>query len=120
MDQDIPPLPHKAWAWATFRSLSHASRNRLSKTCNTSTNGTLGGSNITFPLDQPIYRMTRVSQSQLVSNTPLYNLFCTILNRLTLLAVMNFTSMAAGGPLPADHVPDDLVIDQSLPPATLN
>ncbi|KAI8980706.1 histidine phosphatase superfamily [Trametes punicea] len=56
----------------------------------TSLNGTLDGSNVTFPLNQPIY--VDATHDTVIS---------------TILTALNFTSMAANGPLPVDHIPKD-------------
>ncbi|EED80595.1 predicted protein [Postia placenta Mad-698-R] len=67
---------------------------RLTKTpltvFDTTTNGTLDGNNITFPLNQPIY-MDATHDTVIAS----------------IATAMNFTTMAAGGPLPVDHIPLD-------------
>ncbi|KAH9836116.1 histidine phosphatase superfamily [Rhodofomes roseus] len=57
----------------------------------TTTNGTLDGNNITFPLDQPIY-MDATHDTNIAS----------------IAVAMNFTSMVASGPLPVDYIPEDL------------
>ncbi|EJD00233.1 phosphoglycerate mutase-like protein [Fomitiporia mediterranea MF3/22] len=57
---------------------------------NTSTNATIADSNITFPLDQPIF--VDASHDTDISS---------------IVVAMNFTSMAANGPLPIDHIPDN-------------
>ncbi|KAH9916035.1 histidine phosphatase superfamily [Fomitopsis serialis] len=57
----------------------------------TTTNGTLDGNNITFPLNQPIY-MDATHDTNIAS----------------IAVAMNFTSMVASGPLPVDHIPLDL------------
>ncbi|EED80594.1 predicted protein [Postia placenta Mad-698-R] len=59
----------------------------------TTTNGTLDGNNVTFPLDQPIY-MDATHDSIFAS----------------IAIAMNFTTMAASGPLPVDHMPLDYQI----------
>ncbi|KAG2159736.1 histidine phosphatase superfamily [Suillus bovinus] len=55
---------------------------------NSSTNGTLDSNNITFPLDQPIY--VDVTHDTVISS---------------IVTTLNFTSLAASGPLPTDHIP---------------
>ncbi|KAG2120757.1 histidine phosphatase superfamily [Suillus discolor] len=55
---------------------------------NSSTNSTLDSSNITFPLNQPIY--VDASHDTVISN---------------IVTALNFTSLAATGPLPTDHIP---------------
>ncbi|KAG1837949.1 histidine phosphatase superfamily [Suillus tomentosus] len=55
---------------------------------NSSTNGTLDSSNITFPLDQPIYVD-----------------FTHGVGIASVVTALNFTSLAASGPLPTDHIP---------------
>ncbi|KAJ3014815.1 hypothetical protein NUW54_g1213 [Trametes sanguinea] len=55
---------------------------------NTNLNGTLDGSNVTFPLTQPIY--VDATHDTVIS---------------TILVALNFTTMAANGPLPVDHIP---------------
>ncbi|KAJ7122307.1 phosphoglycerate mutase-like protein [Mycena epipterygia] len=66
---------------------------RLAKTpitkFDTTVNQTLVSSNVTFPLDQPIYVAPRTTRS----------------SPLVLVTAMNFTSLAANGPLPTDHIP---------------
>ncbi|KAH9837054.1 histidine phosphatase superfamily [Rhodofomes roseus] len=65
---------------------------RLTKTplttFDTSMNSTLDGSNITFPLNQPIY--VDASHDTAIS---------------TIITALNFTTLAANGPLPIDHIP---------------
>ncbi|OCH96218.1 phosphoglycerate mutase-like protein [Obba rivulosa] len=67
---------------------------RLTKTpltsFETSLNSTLDGSNVTFPLDQPIY--VDATHDTVIS---------------TVVTALNFTSLAANGPLPTDHIPKD-------------
>ncbi|KIK07420.1 hypothetical protein K443DRAFT_2294 [Laccaria amethystina LaAM-08-1] len=55
---------------------------------NSSVNGTIVSNNVTFPLDQPVF----VDASH---DTVLSSIF----------VAMNFTSLAANGPLPTDHIP---------------
>ncbi|KAJ4488333.1 phosphoglycerate mutase-like protein [Lentinula aciculospora] len=57
-------------------------------TFDSTVNGTLVSSNITFPLYQPIY--VDATHDTVIS---------------AILPAMNFTSLAAGGPLPLDHIP---------------
>ncbi|KAH9937171.1 histidine phosphatase superfamily [Fomitopsis serialis] len=57
-------------------------------TFDTSTNSTLDGNNITFPLDQPIY--VDASHDTVIS---------------TIITALNFTTLAANGPLPIDRIP---------------
>ncbi|CCM05833.1 uncharacterized protein FIBRA_08069 [Fibroporia radiculosa] len=57
---------------------------------NTTTNGTLDGNTVTFPLDQPIY-MDATHDTVIAS----------------IITAMNFTTMARNGPLPVDHIPAD-------------
>ncbi|KAH9937170.1 histidine phosphatase superfamily [Fomitopsis serialis] len=54
----------------------------------TSTNGTLDGNNITFPLNQPIY--VDASHDTVIAS---------------IITALNFTTLAANGPLPIDHIP---------------
>ncbi|KAH9898095.1 phosphoglycerate mutase-like protein [Cubamyces lactineus] len=54
----------------------------------TSLNGTLDGSNVTFPLNQPIF--VDATHDTVIS---------------VILVALNFTTMAANGPLPVDHIP---------------
>ncbi|KAI0639711.1 phosphoglycerate mutase-like protein [Trametes polyzona] len=54
----------------------------------TNLNSTLDGNNITFPLNQPIY--VDATHDTVIS---------------TILVALNFTTMAANGPLPVDHIP---------------
>ncbi|TFY63429.1 hypothetical protein EVJ58_g3259 [Rhodofomes roseus] len=65
---------------------------RLTKTplttFDTSTNGTLDGSNITFPLNQPIY--VDASHDTVIAS---------------IITALNFTTLAANGPLPIDRIP---------------
>ncbi|KAG2150718.1 histidine phosphatase superfamily [Suillus bovinus] len=55
---------------------------------NSSTNSTLDSSNITFPLNQPIY--VDFSHDVVLASVA---------------TALNFTSLAASGPLPTDHIP---------------
>lgn len=55
---------------------------------NSSTNGTLDSNNITFPLNQPIY--VDATHDTVISS---------------IATTLNFTSLAATGPLPTDHIP---------------
>ncbi|KAG2055004.1 phosphoglycerate mutase-like protein [Suillus hirtellus] len=55
---------------------------------NSSTNSTLDSSNITFPLNQPIY--VDFTHDVVLASVA---------------TALNFTSLAATGPLPADHIP---------------
>ncbi|KAG2150719.1 histidine phosphatase superfamily [Suillus bovinus] len=55
---------------------------------NSSTNSTLDSSNITFPLNQPIY--VDFSHDVVLASVA---------------TALNFTSLAASGPLPSDHIP---------------
>ncbi|KAJ8591500.1 phosphoglycerate mutase-like protein [Rhizopogon salebrosus TDB-379] len=55
---------------------------------NSSTNSTLDSNNITFPLNQPIY--VDASHDTVISS---------------IVTALNFTSLAANGPLPTDHIP---------------
>lgn len=55
---------------------------------NSSTNSTLDSSNITFPLNQPIY--VDATHDTVISS---------------IATTLNFTSLAANGPLPTDHIP---------------
>ncbi|KAH7929307.1 phosphoglycerate mutase-like protein [Leucogyrophana mollusca] len=55
---------------------------------NSTTNSTLDGNNITFPLNQPIF----VDVTHDVSIA-------------SIVTALNFTSLAANGPLPTDHIP---------------
>ncbi|KAL5478531.1 hypothetical protein ACEPAI_2715 [Sanghuangporus weigelae] len=57
---------------------------------NTSTNATITDSNITFPLDQPIYA-DATHDNTIASVT----------------VALNFTSLAGNGPLPTDHIPEN-------------
>ncbi|KAL5497776.1 hypothetical protein ACEPAH_2707 [Sanghuangporus vaninii] len=57
---------------------------------NTSTNATITNSNITFPLDQPIYA-DATHDNTIASIT----------------VALNFTSLAGNGPLPTDHIPEN-------------
>ncbi|KAI0652160.1 phosphoglycerate mutase-like protein [Trametes meyenii] len=54
----------------------------------TNLNATLDGNNVTFPLNQPIY--VDATHDTVIS---------------TILVALNFTTMAANGPLPIDHIP---------------
>ncbi|KAF7292511.1 Acid phosphatase [Mycena kentingensis (nom. inval.)] len=85
------------------------------------TNTTIVGSNITFPLDQPIYvdatHDTVISAgggSFVLSGLPACA--ADILGCLVVVA-MNFTSMAKTGPLPATHIPKNrsYVVNQISP-----
>ncbi|KAH9926852.1 phosphoglycerate mutase-like protein [Amylocystis lapponica] len=53
-------------------------------------NGTLDGSNVTFPLDQPIY--VDATHDTVIAS---------------IATALNFTTMAANGPLPFTHIPQD-------------
>ncbi|KAG1908216.1 histidine phosphatase superfamily [Suillus fuscotomentosus] len=55
---------------------------------NSSTNSTLNSNNITFPLNQPIY--VDATHDTVISS---------------IVTTLNFTSLAATGPLPTDHIP---------------
>lgn len=55
---------------------------------NSSTNSTLDSSNITFPLNQPIY--VDATHDTVISS---------------IVTALNFSSLAATGPLPTDHIP---------------
>ncbi|KAG2154726.1 histidine phosphatase superfamily [Suillus clintonianus] len=55
---------------------------------NSSTNSTLDSNTITFPLNQPIY--VDATHDTVISN---------------IITALNFTSLAATGPLPTDHIP---------------
>lgn len=57
---------------------------------NSTTNATLDNDNITFPLNQPIY--VDATHDTIITS---------------ILVAMNFTSMAAGGPLPRDYRPEN-------------
>ncbi|KZT75145.1 phosphoglycerate mutase-like protein [Daedalea quercina L-15889] len=65
---------------------------RLTKTplttFDTSTNGTLDGNNITFPLSQPIY--VDATHDTVIAS---------------IITALNFTTLAANGPLPIDRIP---------------
>ena len=63
------------------------------QTYNTSTNATLDSSNITFPLNQPIY--VDATHATMIS---------------VILVAMNFSAMADNGPLPTDHIPENQVL----------
>lgn len=77
---------------------------RLTKTPitvhNTTTNGTLNNDPRTFPLDQTIY--VDATHDTVIS---------------TIIVALNFTSFAAGGPLPTDHIPRDqtFIVNQISP-----
>ncbi|KAI5121929.1 hypothetical protein M0805_000258 [Coniferiporia weirii] len=58
---------------------------------NSLTNATLSGNNITFPLDQPIY--VDASHDNVIA---------------AITVALNFTSLAANGPLPSDHIPEKI------------
>ncbi|KAF7292227.1 Acid phosphatase [Mycena indigotica] len=66
----------------------------------TTTNATIVGSNITFPLDQPIY--VDATHDTVIS---------------AIVVAMNFTSMARTGPLPSTHIPKDrsYIVNQISP-----
>ncbi|KAF9070401.1 phosphoglycerate mutase-like protein [Rhodocollybia butyracea] len=65
-----------------------------------STNQTIVGSNVTFPLFQPIF--VDATHDTVIS---------------AIVTAMNFTSLAAGGPLPLDHIPKDhtYIVNQISP-----
>ncbi|KAH9947918.1 histidine phosphatase superfamily [Amylocystis lapponica] len=66
---------------------------RLTKTpmtvFDTSTNGTLNGNPVTFPLDQPIY--VDATHDTVIAS---------------IVTALNFTTLAKNGPLPIDHIPE--------------
>ncbi|KAJ8702460.1 hypothetical protein PTI98_001171 [Pleurotus ostreatus] len=68
--------------------VSRLTRTRITES-SSSVNATLAGSEITFPFDQPIY-VDATHDSGLSA----------------IFTAMNFTSLAAQGPLPTDHIPD--------------
>ncbi|KAG2078611.1 phosphoglycerate mutase-like protein [Suillus decipiens] len=70
---------------------------------NSTTNSTLDSSNITFPLNQPIY----------VDATHDTVMSCIV-------TALNFTSLAANGPLPTDHIPPQrsYIVSQIAPYAS--
>ncbi|THG93046.1 hypothetical protein EW145_g8491, partial [Phellinidium pouzarii] len=59
---------------------------------NSTTNATLGGGNITFPLNQPIY--VDATHDTVIS---------------AIIVALNFTTLNANGPLPTDHIPENQV-----------
>ncbi|KAH7912604.1 histidine phosphatase superfamily [Hygrophoropsis aurantiaca] len=67
---------------------------------NSTTNSTLDSSNITFPLYQPIF--VDASHDTVISN---------------IVTALNFTSLAATGPLPTDHIPPNrsYIVSQIAP-----
>ncbi|KAJ8520135.1 hypothetical protein ONZ45_g3017 [Pleurotus djamor] len=69
--------------------LSRLTQTRITK-FNTSLNATLTQSNATFPLNQPIY-VDATHDSVMTA----------------IFTALNFTSLAANGPLPTDHIPDN-------------
>ncbi|KAJ3995787.1 phosphoglycerate mutase-like protein [Lentinula boryana] len=69
--------------------VSRLTQTRLT-TFDTTLNGTIVGNNATFPLDQPIY--VDASHDTVIS---------------AVLPAMNFSFLAAGGPLPLDHIPEN-------------
>ncbi|EJD01856.1 phosphoglycerate mutase-like protein [Fomitiporia mediterranea MF3/22] len=77
---------------------------RLTKTPisihNTSTNATITDSNVTFPLDQPIF--VDVTHDNTIAS---------------ILVALNFTSFAANGPLPSDRIPENqtYIVSQIAP-----
>ncbi|KAJ3828128.1 phosphoglycerate mutase-like protein [Lentinula raphanica] len=69
--------------------VSRLTKTRIT-TFDTTLNGTIVGNEDLFPLDQPIY--VDASHDTVIS---------------AVLPAMNFTFLAAGGPLPLDHIPDN-------------
>ncbi|KAJ6595075.1 phosphoglycerate mutase-like protein [Mycena vulgaris] len=69
--------------------VSRLTKTRITK-FETTVNQTLVSSNVTFPLDQPIY--VDATHDTVIS---------------AIVTAMNFTSLAANGPLPTDHIPDN-------------
>ncbi|EIW82796.1 phosphoglycerate mutase-like protein [Coniophora puteana RWD-64-598 SS2] len=67
---------------------------------NSTTNSTLDNSNITFPLNQPIY--VDATHDTVISN---------------IVTALNFTTLAAVGPLPTDHIPPNrsYIVSQIAP-----
>ncbi|KIK96012.1 hypothetical protein PAXRUDRAFT_139439 [Paxillus rubicundulus Ve08.2h10] len=67
---------------------------------NSTTNSTLDSSNITFPLYQPIF--VDATHDVVIAN---------------ILTALNFTSLAANGPLPTDHIPPNrsYIVSQIAP-----
>ncbi|KAA1471725.1 phosphoglycerate mutase-like protein [Dentipellis sp. KUC8613] len=82
--------------------LSRLTRTRITN-FDSSINSTLASSNITFPLNQPIY--VDATHDVVISS---------------ILVAMNFTSLAASGPLPSTHIPENQSwkISQIVPFAT--
>ncbi|TFY65739.1 hypothetical protein EVG20_g5356 [Dentipellis fragilis] len=82
--------------------LSRLTQTRITN-FDSSVNSTLASSNITFPLNQPIY--VDATHDIVVSS---------------ILVAMNFTSLAASGPLPSTYMPDDQswITSQIVPFAT--
>ncbi|KAJ7028303.1 phosphoglycerate mutase-like protein [Mycena alexandri] len=78
---------------------SRLSQTRITEFAST-VNGTIVGSNITFPLSQPIF--VDATHDTVIS---------------AIVVAMNFTSLAATGPLPATHIPADrsYVVNQISP-----
>ncbi|KAK7466236.1 hypothetical protein VKT23_004964 [Stygiomarasmius scandens] len=70
--------------------ISRLEKNRITNS-SSAINQTITSNNITFPLDQPIY-------VDATHDSVLSSIFTTL----------NFTSFAASGPLPTDHIPDNL------------
>ncbi|KAJ6595077.1 phosphoglycerate mutase-like protein [Mycena vulgaris] len=69
--------------------VSRPTKTRITK-FETTVNQTLISSNVTFPLDQPIY--VDATHDSVIA---------------AIVTAMNFTSLAANGPLPTDHIPDN-------------
>ncbi|KAL4069707.1 histidine phosphatase superfamily [Scleroderma yunnanense] len=67
---------------------------------NSSTNSTLDSNNVTFPLYQPIF--VDASHDTVIAN---------------ILTTLNFTTLAANGPLPTDHIPPNrsYIVSQMTP-----
>lgn len=76
---------------------------------NSTTNSTLNAAEVTFPLDQPIYvdatHDTVISSSKCICEYSWH--FADTMS--TVIVALNFTTLAANGPLPLDHIPDNQV-----------
>ena len=76
---------------------------------NSSTNSTLDNNPLTFPLNQPIYVDATHDSMFPPRKMPSHSLFSVTYICITVLVAFNFTTFAAGGPLPLDRIPNGQV-----------
>jgi hypothetical protein len=78
---------------------------------NSTTNSTLDSSNVTFPLYQPIF--VDATHDVVIATSAYLRLGCLDADddcyECSVLTTLNFTSLAANGPLPTDHIPPNRV-----------